>query len=463
MSTTSTTNASGISKKSGFGSINANSSINQGVNGNISAGNNGALAATSGAGKRNHLEQLIRELQNKLGPNWDKYHENLSLFLIGKLSRQELVNNIVPILKNGLIKYHNQLLLLNFANSFKNIPIDFQNEFASFWNKKSKNKSVKSSQYEKFKQNIMGLPIKERRRIRAITREAGKKNKINAGITLTRHALLPKIPSIQDKEQQQLQVNNLVGWQQDVLNGINTPISTDTYELPDNDDLSKRIIMVMREAGLTGGINPQVLEVMMLGLESYLKNIVESTIDVARYRANKYNNSDFISTAIQTVNESINDRKDSSKANGESKDEDSDSEDERDPKRRKVTLNIHDMFDSLEMFPYLIEPTGTQTRLNSVMLKNDDEYEGIDYELPPKIEEEQPKLNGTAKEPPFIDKKLKDDSKNSITEIDISREKPSDSAIVSQSSSTPTKPKVQSHIGSIDELKWVLHDLYSQM
>ncbi|EGV60482.1 hypothetical protein CANTEDRAFT_132231 [Yamadazyma tenuis ATCC 10573] len=431
MSTTSTTNASGISKKS----------------------NNGALAATSGAGKRNHLEQLIRELQNKLGPNWDKYHENLSLFLIGKLSRQELVNNIVPILKNGLIKYHNQLLLLNFANSFKNIPIDFQNEFASFWNKKSKNKSVKSSQYEKFKQNIMGLPIKERRRIRAITREAGKKNKINAGITLTRHALLPKIPSIQDKEQQQLQVNNLVGWQQDVLNGINTPISTDTYELPDNDDLSKRIIMVMREAGLTGGINPQVLEVMMLGLESYLKNIVESTIDVARYRANKYNNSDFISTAIQTVNESINDRKDSSKAN----------EDERDPKRRKVTLNIHDMFDSLEMFPYLIEPTGTQTRLNSVMLKNDDEYEGIDYELPPKIEEEQPKLNGTAKEPPFIDKKLKDDSKNSITEIDISREKPSDSAIVSQSSSTPTKPKVQSHIGSIDELKWVLHDLYSQM
>ena len=36
---------------------------------------------------------------------------------------------------------------------------------------------------------------------------------------------------IQDKEQQQLQVNNLVQWRQDVLNGINTPIATENYEI----------------------------------------------------------------------------------------------------------------------------------------------------------------------------------------------------------------------------------------
>ena len=61
---------------------------------------------------------------------------------------------------------------------------------------------------------------------------------------------------IQDKEQQQLQVNNLVQWQQDVLNGINTPIATENYEIPDYDNLSRMMLMIMREHGLTGGLNP---------------------------------------------------------------------------------------------------------------------------------------------------------------------------------------------------------------
>ena len=67
--------------------------------------------------KRLELERLIREFQNKLGKNWEKYHETLSLFLIGKLSRAELISTITPILKGkNLLKYHNKLLLLNFAN-----------------------------------------------------------------------------------------------------------------------------------------------------------------------------------------------------------------------------------------------------------------------------------------------------------------------------------------------------------
>ncbi|EGW31535.1 uncharacterized protein SPAPADRAFT_62127, partial [Spathaspora passalidarum NRRL Y-27907] len=255
-----------------------------------------AVPASKGkSNKRLELERLIREFQTKLGNNWEKYHETLSLFLIGKLSRAELVSTITPLLKDGLLKYHNKLLLLNFANSLKDGPLDFSNEFASFWNKKAaKSTKVKSTQYEKFKQNIMGLPIRERRRIKNITRDSGKRGKLNAGITLTRHTLLPKIPMIQDKEQQQLQVNNLVQWQQDVVNGINTPIATENYEIPDYDNLSQRVLMTMREYGLTGGLNAGVLEVLLLGLETHLKNIVESAIDVAKYRKNKYTNNDYI-------------------------------------------------------------------------------------------------------------------------------------------------------------------------
>lgn len=456
------------------------------VNGTIVNGNASKISAapnnnSNNNNKRRELETLIREFQSKLGPDWDKYHENLSYFLVGKLSRQELVNIIMPILKNGLIKYHNKLLLLNFANSFSDIPIDFQNDFSSFWNKKAKTKTVKSSQFERFKQNILGLPIKERRRIRNISRDSGKKNKISAGITLTRHALLPKIPSIQDKEQQQLHVNNIVAWQQDVVNGINTPICTDTYELPDNDDLMKRVVMIMRESGLTGGLNPQVMDMILLGLETYLKNIVESSIDVARFRENKYNSSDFLTNAIQTVkntmtvtgnsdnlesklhndatsptNNSIMDKKNgetrSERANTRSKsttknDNDDNeknletkeqlvTEEENDHKRRKLTLNIEDMYNTFTMFPYLIENNDPKYSLGSVKLKNDDDVDEMDYILP---KFQMSYLAASANNRLKKDQEEKDDNPQN------------------------KDPDTRAHIGTTDELKWVIHDLFTKM
>lgn len=426
----------------------ATSNTNPPSSSTVNASNTGSSQPSQGSrtNKRSDLENLIKEFQSKLGDKWDKYHESLSLFLIGKLSRTELVANITPILKNGLIKYHNRLLLLNFSNSYKDIPIDIQNEFASFWNKKSKTKTVKSSQYERFKQNIMGLPIKERRRIRNITRDSGKKNRVNAGVTLTRHALLPKIPSIQDKEKQQLQVNNLVAWQQDVVNGINTPIATDNFELPDIDNLSKRVIMTMREHGLTGGINSEVLEIIILGLESYLKNVFESAIDVARYREKKYTSNDFISTAIQTVKETFGEQNGTVTKNDD--DDTNDDDNNRDPKRRKIALNINDLYNTFEMFPYLIEPGGPKYRLSSTMLKDDDveaEDDLIQY-LPLEDLKPKPPVTTVGTQPPKVPSSDSSDSKTN--------------------DALPSKPQQterQSHIGTSDELKWVLHDLVSQM
>lgn len=439
--------------------------------------------------KRLELETLIREFQAKLGNNWDKYHEALSLFLVGRLSRVEMVRAINPILKNGLVKYHNKLLLLNFANSLKDGPLDLQNEFATFWNKKSsKSKNVKSSQYEKFKQNIMGLPIRERRRIKNITKDSGKKGKLSASITLTRHSLLPKIPMIQDKEQQQLQVNNLVQWQQDVVNGINSSLSTENYELPDADNLSRHMLMTMREYGLTGGLHDQVLEVVLLGLEAHLKNIIESAIDVAKYRVNKYAKSDFLASTL------------SNEGKGKSEDGEGDEsklrkrkleDDDMNSENKKVTLSIEDMYDTFEMFPHLIEPCGPRLRLSNVMLQNDDMVShGLDYDLPPKPQTPaaEPKvelLNSAAVATNLLkttegsaskegetapanenqpNKNHKDGAVKKEADSTDSKQPPADqngsnSSANSQQKSAPDT----SHIGTHDELKWVLHDLISTM
>lgn len=410
------------------------------------------VSSTNKATRGNDLEELIKEFQSKLGSNWDKYHESLTLFLVGKLSRNELIDVISPMLKDGLRHYHNKLLLLNFANSLKDGPLNYQNEFSTFWNKRSnKSKNVRSSQYEKFKQNIMGLSIKGRRRIKSITRESGKKGKLNASITFTRHALLPKIPTIQNPEQQQLQVNNLVQWQQDVLNGINTPICTETYELPDYENLSSRILMTMREHGLTGGLNPEVLEILLLGLETHLKGIIENAIDVVRYRKNKYTKNDFLSPLG-----------DFSEKNKKRKLLEDDEEE-----KKLVTINIKDMYDTFEMFPHLIEPSGPKMRLASLMLENDDMFgHQSEYELPPLPET----LNGKVKGSSFqirSDKHYAEENKVSATkETNPQNERTS---LMEKQNSNGNADTTKDHdikiqnqrpqFGTSDELKWILHDL----
>lgn len=413
--------------------------------------------------KRVQLEVLIREFQQKLGNDWDKYHEALTMYLIGKLSRPEMVAIVSPLLNDGLYKYHNKFLLLIFANSLQDIPGEFSSELASFWNKKNaKSKNVKSTQYEKIKQNIMALPLKERRRIRSIRRESGKINKLNAGITLTRQALLPKIPMIQDKEQQQLQVNNLVQWQQDVVNGINTPLASTLYELPDHDNLSRQVLMTMRENGLTGGVSAQILEIIGLGLEAYLKNIIESAIDVVRYRENKYASNMFLQAGLQENTKGGGQMNGPDFADGifgggrKRKHEEID-----DTPKRTVVLNIDDMYNTLEMFPHMVEPGGPRLRLLNVMLQNDDMVpeNNWGYTLPPKpltLQEE----NGTL---PLANGRLKDQIKND-GEGDRAKEENKDGGENSNSEPAKAPQTLQrdtSHIGTVNELKWVLHDLIS--
>lgn len=410
-----------------------------------------------------HLELVIRELQSKLGSKWDEYHEALTLFLIGKLSRAELVETVSPLLKNGLIKLHNKLLLLNFANSLQDSPAEFCSDIAVFWNKKNaKAKNVRSTQYEKFKQNIMGLPLKERRRIRSITRDSGKRNKINAYLTLTRQSLLPKIPFILDREEQLLQVNNLVQWQQDVVTGINTPLSLTSYELPDVDGLSRRVLMTMRENGLTGGLNSRVLDVMSIGLEIHLKNVLESAIDTVRYREKKYSTNSFI-LVFQNENEDLSLDK-FKLLNGFTKSPKKRKFTERKEKKPTVVISSEDLYNTLEIFPHLIEPCGPKYKLANTMLQNDDmvDYNAMGYYLPPKpaslyvpAMKSAFASNGAATGEDMTKSENKEAEK---TEICGETLESKNQAVLKSSQATG-----ENNFGTTDELKWVLHDLITSL
>ena len=54
---------------------------------------------------------------------------------------------------------------------------------------------------------------------------------------------------------------------------------------------------------------------------------------------------------------------------------------------QQVTLSVEDMYDTLELFPHLVEPGGPRLRLSNVMLQNDDQldYNQPNYTLPARV------------------------------------------------------------------------------
>lgn len=283
--------------------------------------------------KRIEMDSMMAEFQKNLGQNWDRYRDVITLFLIGKLSRAELQQELDLFLDKNMIKMHNRFLLANYANALRDGP-QGENGMLTGWSKKSKDSSrnVKGDgQLAKLKEDIMELSVRERKRIKAIAKESGKKAPIPSTITATRQAMLPKIPFINDKEklqaQQKVQQNNNVqaptqssaqqqqpgtpsqpstptsnnntnttttttstnnanpiAWTHDIIHAYETPLSSENYELPDQDALTTRMLGISLEHGLLQGVDKQCPEVLQIGLEQYLRDLVQQVVDTVKWR-----------------------------------------------------------------------------------------------------------------------------------------------------------------------------------
>ncbi|CAN6674263.1 hypothetical protein TRVA0_051S00254 [Trichomonascus vanleenenianus] len=271
------------------------------------------------SGKRIEVDGLMSEFQKLLGDNWDKYRDAVTLFLNGRLTRVELQEELDPILDSTTVRMHNQFLLAIYANALRDAP---QGESAMFigWSKKSGGEEGSSamargdSQLAKLKENVMELSIRERKRIKAIAKEAPKRVPMPSTVTATRQAMLPRIPLQNDATNNnniaarqgspglQAQkagekeatptapssaaaaLGNPVMWAQDIIHSYEAPLATEVYELPDNDSLNTRILGICLEHGLLNGLDSQVPEVMAIGLEHYLRDLVQNALDQTRRR-----------------------------------------------------------------------------------------------------------------------------------------------------------------------------------
>uniref|UniRef100_A0A060TAX5 ARAD1D29832p n=1 Tax=Blastobotrys adeninivorans TaxID=409370 RepID=A0A060TAX5_BLAAD len=286
--------------------------INGSVNGAAGSPNahGSALATPNGVspGKRIEMDSMMADFQKNLGPKWDKYRDTVTHFLIGKLTRVELQQELEPILDKNMIRMHNHFMLANLANALRDGP---QGEggsgILSGWSKKSRDgpsRNVKGdSQLAKIKEDIMGLSVRERKRIKAVAKESSKRAPLPSAVTATRQAILPKIPFVsndkdssdqkhQQQQQQQTQqtqdakIANGTSqtWTQDIIHSYEAPLASETYELPDNDTLAARMLGISLEQGLLQGVDKNCPELLLVGLEQYLKDLLQETVTRVRLR-----------------------------------------------------------------------------------------------------------------------------------------------------------------------------------
>lgn len=332
--------------------------------------------------QRIDLESMLSEFTSLLGKdNWTKYAQVISLFILGKLSRKELCNELdllfspntsTPTVQTRplLIRLHNQLLLGILTNSLKDSPL-MDNIADGTWGfgngsslaNKLKRVNKHNSQIETYKKIVMSLPISDRQRLKAITKEAGKRGFVLCSILQARLNNIPKIPIVINPETlKRVKTNNLktpLEWSQDIMNGFNAPLATDSYSLPDTESLFLRMVGIAREHGLVGAVDTGSVELLSLALDYYLKNIIESAIDTVRYRRKKY--SDYYDIGDNGMYEPV------------SKDDKSIEQGEIYPTTNRISLCNEDLYECLTIFPNLVEPTGAFVSLPAVNLLNDDD------------------------------------------------------------------------------------------
>ena len=306
--------------------------------------------------KRIEIGKSVTIFQKILGKKWDAYQIALSLFIVGRLSREELMEDISFVLENEeTSKMHNQLLLSILANCYREEPFDGVTS-SVFGNASKKRKSgTTSSQYEKLKKDILSLSIRERIRIKGITKDPTKRSVIQNSMAMSRQALVPKVPIVTNNHHQQ-QVNNnsnsttsLNGspksndaniQQQsvnktntlemtmiavkDILDMVNEPLCSETYELPERKRMRDIMLGLARERGLLGGVSMKAVDVLYLGLQYHLKSIISNIIDNMKVKESLDDDDDATNLEIETGMINVRD------TNIEDKDDDADNDDDYD-------------------------------------------------------------------------------------------------------------------------------------
>ncbi|KAE8390039.1 WD40 repeat-like protein [Aspergillus alliaceus] len=230
------------------------------------------------------LEPIYTELKAAIGDNWAEYKEATTLFLLGQLNQHELSSRVDHIIcaDHKTEHFHNNFICAIIGNLTRDLP----DHGVASWVSANDKPSVVSkptsgdAAEQRLKTEIMQLPPRDRRRIKAIPeRDPGE----TAPNELEKYHLAKqiKLPSQVPASAGGL---NKTNWELEIRKRYAQPLASETGEFPDAESIHARMIPICYEESIVSGAGLPCAEFMAIATETFVKEVL--SVVFSRTRSN---------------------------------------------------------------------------------------------------------------------------------------------------------------------------------
>lgn len=230
------------------------------------------------------LEPIYTELKAAIGPKWTEYKEATTLFLLGQLNQDELASRIDQIIcaDQKIQHLHNNFVCAIIGNLTRDLP----DHGVASWVSANDKPSVVSkptsgdAAEQRLKTEIMQLPPRDRRRIKAIPErdphETGR-NELEEYHLAKQIKLPSQVPASAGGL-------NMTNWELEVRKRYAQPLASETGEFPDSESIHARMTPICYEESVVNGAGVACAEFMAIATETFVKEVL--SVVFSRTRSN---------------------------------------------------------------------------------------------------------------------------------------------------------------------------------
>ncbi|KAJ9627373.1 uncharacterized protein PV06_07245 [Exophiala oligosperma] len=246
------------------------------------------------------LEPLYAELKSLIGHDWETYYETLTRFIRGELNAREFgdVCDAFIYTSPQTEHAHNSLILAVLCNASRDPPEPGLAAWVSATTDKSAlataNKPAVTSDVgeQRLKSEVMSLPARDRRRLKAATNDkeeeaasaAAKRNQYEESY-MTGRIQAPENVSAGGTVAGGITKTN---WEMEIRKRYMQPLFAETLEFPDPNTIHARIVPLCYEEGVASGCSLQCAEYVAISAENYIKSMIGEVFDRVRSNGPRY-------------------------------------------------------------------------------------------------------------------------------------------------------------------------------
>ncbi|RHZ60375.1 TADA1 family protein [Aspergillus thermomutatus] len=230
------------------------------------------------------LEPIYTELKAAIGENWAEYKESTTLFLLGHLNQNELASRVDHIIcaDQKTEHLHNNFICAIIGNLTRDLPDHGVASWVSANDKPSvvSKPSSGDAAEARLKTEVMQLPPRDRRRIKAIP-ERDPHETVPNEVEEYHLAKQIKLPSQVPASAGGL---NKTNWELEIRKRYAQPLASETGEFPDAESIHARMIPICYEESVVSGAGFPCAEFMAIATETFVKEVL--SVVFSRTRCN---------------------------------------------------------------------------------------------------------------------------------------------------------------------------------